>query len=149
LAAPWRERITQLLAVGILNEAQQKSLVERFGEIANIAKLLERFAKASESAESRNELEDLNLACRTLLSMNPRIDEEVSTWALLAGSKPRNAEARIRGLGLDVLLGADDESVRMPRLRADRVRVYVSAVAVLMDEPSPSFPRSWRIRTAL
>jgi hypothetical protein len=114
LSSPWRDNIERVLAASPLNDAQRKSLEQRFDKLSDVAALLEKSARASKSDDARNDLEDLNLACRTLLTMNPRIEEEASTWALLTGSRPRNSRERIRALGLDVFSEDANELLRVP-----------------------------------
>ena len=105
-----------MLAASLLNADQRLSAESRFSKIADLAALLESVGKVSGSDPDglRNGLEDVNLATRTLLSMSLDIEKEVSTWALLAGSKPENAGKRIDALGLKGFPDIPSEWAQLP-----------------------------------
>lgn len=106
-----------MLAASLLNADQSRSAENRFSKLADLAALLEGIGKAvgSDPDDMRENLEDINLATRTLLSMNLDVEQEVSTWALLAGSKPDNVEERIQALGLKGFPEVPNEWSRLPR----------------------------------
>lgn len=106
-----------MLAESILSADQCSSVENRFSKLATLAALLEGIGKTAEphAHDMREGMEDANLATRTLLSMSLDVEQEVSTWALLAGSRPENAERRIMALGLKDFPAIPSEWSRMPR----------------------------------
>lgn len=117
LVSPWREKLSSVLAASLLNADQGRSAENRFSKLADLAVLLEGIEQSSGSdpEDMREGLEDINLATRTLLSMNLDVEQEVSTWALLAGSKPQNAVKRIDALGLRDFPDISSEWSQLPR----------------------------------
>ncbi|MDX1487523.1 MAG: hypothetical protein R3268_04930 [Acidiferrobacterales bacterium] len=117
LVSPWREKLRSVLAASLLNAEQGRSAENRFAKLADLAASLEGVGQSfgSDSEDMREGLEDVNLATRTLLSMNLDIEQEVSTWALLAGSRPENAGQRIDALGLKGFSDIPGEWSQLPR----------------------------------
>ena len=117
LVSPWCENLSRVLADSLLSADQGRSAESRFSKLADLACLLEGLNKADEagSDEVRASLEDVNLATRTLLSMSLDIEQEVSTWALLTGSRPADAASRIQALGLTGVAEIPNEWSELPR----------------------------------
>ena len=117
LVSPWCENLSRVLADSLLSADQGRSAESRFSKLADLACLLEGLNKADEagSDEVRASLEDVNLATRTLLSMSLDIEQEVSTWALLTGSRPADAASRIQALGLTGFAEIPNEWSELPR----------------------------------
>ena len=123
LVAPWRENLGRVLADSLLSADQSRSAESRFSKLADLAALLEGLNKGDEvdPSELRGGLEDVNLATRTLLSMSLGIEQEVSTWALLTGSRPADAANRIQALGLTGFAEIPNEWSELPRQWSDLV----------------------------
>lgn len=117
LITPWRKKLSNLLVTSLLNAGQIRSAENRFSKLADLTALLESAEQYSESDPKgwREVLEDINLATRTLLSMNLDVEKEVSTWALLAGSRPQKVGNRIDVLGLKGFPDIPSEWSTLPR----------------------------------
>jgi len=119
----WREALGRVLADSLLTADQSRSVESRFSKLADVASSLEGLNKADEADpdQVRGSLEDTNLAARTLLSMSLDVEQEVSTWALLTGSRPADAARRIRALGLVGFAEIPNEWSELPRQWSDLV----------------------------
>ena len=129
LASPWRENLSHILADSLLNADQSRSIENRFSQLSDLAVLFEELGNVDESDadEVRGSVEDINLAARTMLSLNADIEREVSTWALLIGSRPLDSERRIQALGLTDFASVPTEWSELPRQWGSFVEWHRSA----------------------